>query len=329
MILGAILMAWPAFYSGFPLMYPDSLEYIEAGRPVAAALLLGHHSSYYGIRSLIYSLGILPFHPGETIWPIIAFQCLLTSWVLWLVFRSVAPEKSWIHFLILMAPLSLFSSLSWFGSFVMPDILGPDLYLCIFLLVFTHESLSRAERTLVYLTSWWSITSHATHLLIAVALCCSLAVIAVSQPMPLRRYTWIAARLATIIALAAGAQISLNAFLYGTPSLNGDRRQARDEMALDFFYRVHRVAVISSLVGIAVLLPWLFRSRRMPLIALGFVIASSIVANSLFTGTLSMVAGRYGSRVVWLVPFFSGLCFLQWASDRRKIINARTSPEQP
>lgn len=453
-ILGAILMAWPAFYSGFPLMYPDSLEYIEAGRPVAAALLLGHHSSYYGIRSLIYSLGILPFHPGETIWPIIAFQCLLTSWVLWLVFRSVAPEKSWVHFLILMAPLSLFSSLSWFGSFVMPDILGPDLYLCIFLLVFTPESLSRAERTLVYLISWWSITSHATHLLIAVALCGSLAVIAVSQPMPLRRYTWIAARLATIIALAAGAQISLNAFLYGAPSLNGDRppfltarlvedgpgrwylekhcpdsrwemchyvnnlsgtsnhflwdqdgvcknatllsrglivreetplalailraypreqflkstanfvaqlnsfhladfkpnpdivigiqgrlpkeqeryvesRQARDEMALDFFYRVHRVAVISSLVGIAVLLPWLFRSRRMPLIALGFVIASSLVANSLFTGTLSMVAGRYGSRVVWLVPFFAGLCFLQWASDRRKIINARTSPEQP
>ncbi len=119
-VLGAILMAWPAFYSGFPLVYPDSLEYIEAGRPVAAALLLGHHSSYYGIRSLIYSLGILPFHPGGTIWPIIAFQCLLTSWVLWLVFRSILPEKTWIHFLILMAPLSLFSSLSWFGSFVMP-----------------------------------------------------------------------------------------------------------------------------------------------------------------------------------------------------------------
>lgn len=440
-ILGAILMAWPAFYSGFPLMYPDTAEYVHAGRPVAAAIVLGHRSPHYGIRSLIYSLGILPFHPGGILWPIIAFQCLLTSWVLWLVFRTIAPKKTWIHFVILMALLSFFSSLSWFGSFVMPDILGPDLYLSIFLLAFTPKALSRVERALLCLICWWSVASHGTHLLIAVALCCSLAVVAMTQPMGLRRYSGIAARLAAIIALAAGAQIALNAYLYGKPSLNGDRppfliarlvadgtgrlylekhcsdsawelchyvnnlsgssnrflwdsdgvwknassssreqilrqegplakailhdypreqflksahnfgaqlvsfdlgdfkpnpdivlgvqgvltgagrylesRQAHDQLHLGFFYRVHQFAVILSLAGIALLLPWFHRTRPMLLIGLGISIASSVVANALVTGSLSMVIGRYEGRVIWLVPFFGALCFIQWADDRK------------
>jgi hypothetical protein len=56
----------------------------------------------------------------------------------------------------------------------------------------------------------------------------------------------------------------------------------------------------------------------MRLIALGFVIAVSIVANALFTGTLSMVDGRFGSRAIWLVPFFAVLCILQIAVLHRR-----------
>jgi len=440
-IFGAILMAWPAFYSGFPLMYPDTAEYIHAGRPVASAILLGHRSPHYGIRSLIYSLGILPFHPGGILWPVIMFQSLLTSWILWLVFRSLFPKRTWTQFALLMAVLSLFTSLSWFGSFVMPDILGPDLYLCVFLLVFAPESLSRVERALVYLVAWWSIVSHATHLMIVVALCGSLAVAAIFQPMSLRRYFGIAARLALLIGLAIGAQVSLNIYLYGKVSMNADRppfliahlvadgtarsylakhcpqagwelchytdnlygtsnrflwdadgvwksatpdsrerllqqesplakaiileypreqfqktmssfiaqlsifdlgdfkpnydivlgtkgvlthaggylssRQAYGQMHLDFFFRVHQAAIIASLAGIALFLPWFFRGRPMPLIALGLVTAISVVANAFFTGALSMVAGRYESRVIWLVPLFAGLCFFGWVDDRK------------
>lgn len=50
----------------------------------------------------------------------------------------------------------------------------------------------------------------------------------------------------------------------------------------------------------------------MPLIGLGFVIVVCIVANALFTGTLSMVDGRFGSRAVWLVPFFALLALFRW-----------------
>jgi len=436
-------MAWPAFLSGFPLMYPDTPAYLLAGRRVAAAILLNHRSSYYGGRSLIYSLGIFPFHLDRTVWPVAALQCLLTSWLLWLVFRSISPRKSWIHFLILIALLSLLSSLSWFGSFIMPDILGPDLYLCIFLLVFAPDTISRAERVALYLISWWAIVSHATHLLIVIALCCALTAVAIFKQIPLRRYLAIAAELAIIIVLAVGAQISLNAFLYGQPSLGGDRppfltarlvadgpgrwylekhcpesgwemcryvnnlsgssnrflwsqdgvwvnatlssrklilsqdqslaiaifraypreqfvqslnnflrqlvtfdlggfgphftidmelskalpkaqwlyfesRQAHNQLPRRLFYWIQHGAVVASLVGLAILLPWFLRSRPMRLIALGFVIAAAIVANALFTSTLSTVDGRFGSRAIWLVPFFAVLCILQIAVLHRR-----------
>jgi hypothetical protein len=220
--LGALIMAWPAFYNGFPLMYPDTPWYINAGKRVAAAVLLNHRSAAYGKRSLIYSLGILPFHMYRTLWPIIVAQCLLTSWVLWLVFRATLSRKARLNFLSFMLVLSLVSSMSWFGALSMPDILGPDLYLCIFLLIFASETISRIERIALCVISWWAIASHATHLLIAIVLCSALVVLAVFERIPFRRYSGIATQLAIIMMFAVGAQVALNTFLYGKPSLEGD-----------------------------------------------------------------------------------------------------------
>ena len=39
-IVGAISLCWPAFYNRYPLLFPDSLGYIEAGSPVARAIFL-------------------------------------------------------------------------------------------------------------------------------------------------------------------------------------------------------------------------------------------------------------------------------------------------
>src|ERR1017187_814746 len=76
-LLGALLLAWPAFYNGFPLLYPDSMTYLGDGPVVARALFLHQFSDYYGMRSFFYSLGILPLHWNLTPWPIVALQCLL------------------------------------------------------------------------------------------------------------------------------------------------------------------------------------------------------------------------------------------------------------
>src|ERR1700761_4337855 len=131
-LLGALLIPWPAFYNGLPLLYPDTLDYVRAGHLISQALFFHRMSGSYGIRSRIYSLGILPFCRGATIWPLIALQCLLTSFVLWMVVRSLVRRGVAGRFLALILFLSLFTSLSWYGALAMPDILGPDLYLCVY-----------------------------------------------------------------------------------------------------------------------------------------------------------------------------------------------------
>lgn len=78
-------LTWPALFNRYPLLYPDSITYIADGRLVARALFLHELSGYYGTRSLIYSLGILPLHCNATLWSVVALQALLTGYILWLV----------------------------------------------------------------------------------------------------------------------------------------------------------------------------------------------------------------------------------------------------
>jgi hypothetical protein len=222
-LLGALLMAWPALYNGYPLIYPDSLSYLESGRPVARALFLHSFSDYYGGRSFLYSLVILPFHWNITPWPIVALQALLTAYVIWLVVRSLLPRQTVTHYLFLVVPLTLFTGLGWVVGLIMPDILGPVLYLSIYLLVFAPETLSRAERMTVVPIACWAAASHVTHLIPAAGLCILLALLLVFRRHSTRIRWRAVGGVALIVLTAAAAQYALHTYLYGKPSLTGDR----------------------------------------------------------------------------------------------------------
>ncbi len=216
-------MTWPALLNRYALLYPDSMTYLEDGRPVARALFLHKLSDYYGFRSFIYSLGIYPFHRNAALWPVVALQALLTGFVLWLVVRSILPRQTVRCYVILCALLSLLTSLSWFVSLIMPDVLGPVLYLCIYLLVFARENLSRVERWAVILIAWWAVASHATHLMLAAGVCVLLVLLLVLGHRSTRLRWRAVAEVVMIVLLAAAAQLALHAYLYGEPTLNGDR----------------------------------------------------------------------------------------------------------
>ncbi|HEY1467993.1 MAG TPA: hypothetical protein VGF61_03035 [Candidatus Acidoferrum sp.] len=224
-LAGALLMVWPALYNRYPLIYPDSISYLEDGPLVARALFHHQFSAEYGGRSFIYCLGILPFHRNITLWPVVALNAILTSYVIWLVVRSILPRQTIAAYFALVVALSVFTGLGWFVSLVMPDIYGPVLYLCTYLLVFAPETLSRVERLTVVLIAWWSVASHATHLMLAAGLCVFLALPLLFQ----RRGPSVAPRLraigvlAIIVLTAAAAHMALHAYLYGEPSLNGKR----------------------------------------------------------------------------------------------------------
>ena len=227
-LLGALMLAWPAFLNGFPLLYPDSMTYLWDGHVVARALFLHQLSDYYGVRSFFYSLGILPFHWNISPWPIVALQSLLVAWVIWLLVRSfqspsVSPRRMVASYLLLILFLSLLTGVSWYACFIMPDILGPLLYLSFYLLAFARETLSRAERWGLYLIAVWGITAHASHLLLAAGLCLLLLLFAAFERRPFWRRVRSLGELAAIVAVAAAAQMALHGYLYGKPTLNGMR----------------------------------------------------------------------------------------------------------
>ena len=222
-MVGALLLPWPAFYNGYPLLYPDSMSYLEDGSLVARAGFLHRLSADYGGRSFIYCLGILPLHWNVTPWPIVGLNALLTAYVLWLVVRSIQLRKTVAQYFVLMALLSLSTGLSWFVSLILPDIYGPVLYLSIYLLVFAPETLSRGEHLTVVLVTWWSAASHVTHLMVAFGLCAALAVLLLFRRSAARQRFRAIGRVAMILVVAAGAHVALHGYLYGKPSLTGKR----------------------------------------------------------------------------------------------------------
>ncbi|MFY9854476.1 MAG: hypothetical protein WAK26_11435 [Terracidiphilus sp.] len=222
-LLGAIFLAWPAFFNGFPLIYPDSMTYLWDGRVVARALFLHHLSVYYGVRSFFYSLVILPFHWNISPWPIVALQCLLVAFVVWLVVRSIAPRHTVVRYLILIVGLSLLTSASWYAAFIMPDILGPLAYLSIYLLAFARETLSRVERLALCLIAWWGITAHSSHMLLAGGLWMLLVLVVAFRRKPYWRRPRSLRVVLAILVVAAASQMALHGYLYGKPTLNGQR----------------------------------------------------------------------------------------------------------
>jgi hypothetical protein len=222
-LAAALLMAWPAFYNRYPLLYPDTTSYLTSGRVVGRAIFLHQFSDYYGERSLIYGLGILPFHWNITPWPIVFLNAVLTAYVLWLTARSLLQWRPQAGYWSLVMLLSLLTGLGWIVGRIMPDVLGPVLYLSIYLIVFSWDALRRAERVALLLIAWWAITSHATHLLVAGGLCVLLVPVLMLQREPARVWLRAVGRPALIVMAAVATQLALNAYLYGKPSLNGPR----------------------------------------------------------------------------------------------------------
>lgn len=219
---GALLMVWPALLNRYPLLYPDSASYIGDGRPVARSLFVHRIADLAAMRSEIYSVVIFALHWDITLWPVVALNALLTSYVVWLAVRSIVPRQVVRSFLILIVLLSLFTSMSWYVSLVMPDIFGALLYLCIYLLVFARETLSRTERWNLAPIVWWSVAAHSTHLLLSMELCALLALLFAFRWQPIARRGRALVEVMALIVLAAGTLLGLHAYLYGRPSLTGN-----------------------------------------------------------------------------------------------------------
>jgi putative flippase GtrA len=145
---------------------------------------VGARSPYYGI--FLYTIA----HRG-TLWLLTAVQTFACAWVLFLLWRSMAPAApAWTYY-TLMAALAAGTSLPWVASFAMPDIFAAVMIACIALVLFYREELERWELVGVIGLMTASIVFHGSHLILALALIPAGVVIGrmlQAQPKGLKRY---------------------------------------------------------------------------------------------------------------------------------------------
>jgi hypothetical protein len=219
----AALLVWPALMNGYPLLFPDTLDYIGQGRAVVFALLHARHPAFGGQRSAIYSLGIYPFHLDRWPWPVLALNAAAVVYAVYLTARSFSVRHALRNALAVLGALSVMTGMSWYICLLMPDVFGAPLYLALYLLVFARETLRRWEQGVLAVMAVFCAASHTTHLLIAALLCALLAVWKLVGWGPLAGRGRGLALAAGVIAVTAVAQVTVNARLYGRGSLGGNR----------------------------------------------------------------------------------------------------------
>ena len=79
------------------------------------------------------------------------------------------------------------------------------------------------EHLIVFVSSWWGIASHATHLMLATGIWLVLVLLVALRRLSIRDRFRTVGELALIISLVAVTHLALHDYLYGKPSLNGKR----------------------------------------------------------------------------------------------------------
>ncbi len=152
---GALFLVWPALYNGYPLMFSDTGPLLE----------MGLEPSIGWDKPWIYG-PFLVLSGYTTLWLPLAAQALLVSWALWLTQAVLGGRRVRLH-LALCALLAIGSAAPWFTSLLMPDVFTPVAVLCLFVLAFGGERLSRVELVCAAVLGSVAIASHLAHLILA------------------------------------------------------------------------------------------------------------------------------------------------------------------
>lgn len=160
-VAGALMLSWVALFNHAPLVFADTSAYVTAAI----------QREIPGMFSVFYSLLILPLHQGSTLWPVVFVQGAIMAHLLWLVLRCVSEGSvSKAETLLIIAVLCVFSSLPWITGEIMPDVFSPVLLLGLFLLGFCSRQLGRFERVYLVVLTTVAITTHFSHVPIALGL---------------------------------------------------------------------------------------------------------------------------------------------------------------
>jgi len=209
-VVGAVAMCWPAFYNGYPLLYPDTEGY----------LLMAETGTKFWARSIYYGYVIYPLHLETSLWPVVFGQSLIAVDLAARSMRVVTGARSPALLLLVVVALALFSSLPWYTSFVMPDIFTAYLVICLFLLGFGGTRLDRVERLYLFVLAVLSVAVHQGNVPLGIAVAATVALVGAIA------YGWrnaVRVALLPLIASAVGAAavIGANVVYHGIERAGG------------------------------------------------------------------------------------------------------------
>jgi hypothetical protein len=199
-LAGAALLVWPALLNGYPLVFIDTVSYLN-------------HTTLPEVpwdKTQAYGPFLHLFHWQLTLWPAMAAQGLIASHLVWLAQRMARGGTEPVLHLGICAALGALSSAPWFLATLMPDAFTALAPLCLLLLAF--GALSRAEAAWIALVGALAIAAHLSHLPVALAM--------VALVLLLARRAGPVLRAAVPLALAVAFLLGSNLVAFGRATLS-------------------------------------------------------------------------------------------------------------
>jgi hypothetical protein len=153
-LVGGLLLAWPAFLAGYPLLFSDSGAFLHQ---TLGPLMLWDKPWIYGPVAFL-------FHWHSTLWPVVVAQGVMVSHLLWLALRAFGGGATPARHLLLCGLLAALTALPFTVALVMPDVFTPAVLLCALLLGFGRAALSRGEAAWLCVLGAVGTAAHLSHL---------------------------------------------------------------------------------------------------------------------------------------------------------------------
>lgn len=235
LLIISIIQLVAAILNGFPIVYSDTSTYIASG--------FGFETPFD--RPITYGLFLwLTSMSGISLWLVIFTQSFILAYLVFLFFKKfVDPENPGLLSIISIGIVSLFSSLSWTSSQLMPDVFTPALLFCLVIIVAGKNS--KKEKGILYFILLLSCGMHFSHVMFAVLL----AIILLILKFFLRKRNFISASWLTLglIIVLAGASIlsmgsalakSKHVFFMGAMIEHGITQEYLDEFCPEKNYKL-------------------------------------------------------------------------------------------
>ncbi|WP_203074381.1 hypothetical protein [Falsiroseomonas ponticola] len=206
LMAGALMLVWPAFLNGYPLVFSDTGAFLhQTAPPPSGPLVIWDKPHVYG--PLLHL-----FHWHLSLWGPVLAQGLLLSHLLWLAQRALLGQARPGWHLLACAGAAALTTAPFTIALLMPDVFAPAVLLALLLLGFAADRLSRAEAWWCGLVAALGIAAHLSHLPLAAAIILLVALVA-------RRVAPVL-RVAAPLAVAVLALVASNAALHGRAALS-------------------------------------------------------------------------------------------------------------